>query len=74
MRHLVATALLAMASMAMAASMACSPPPPAEGEGIAPNAAACKKTGQQCRLGEGGALGVCHARPDGTGYACTPQH
>lgn len=52
----------------------CTPPPPADGEGIAPTAAACKKTGQQCRLGEGGALGVCHGRPDGTGFACTPQH
>ena len=54
--------------------LGCTPPPPAEGEGIAPNAAACKKTGQQCRLGQGGALGVCHGRPDGTGFACTPQH
>ncbi len=67
-RILLMTALLSLPLLA------CSPPPPAEGEGIAPNAAACQKTGQQCRLGQGGALGVCHARPDGSGFACTPQH
>lgn len=65
---------LALGAAALCLLVGCAPPPPAEGEGIAPSAAACQKTGQQCRLGQGGALGVCHARPEGGGFVCTPQH
>jgi len=64
----------ASALLAALFAAGCTPQPQAPGEGVAPNAAACQKTGQQCRLGKGGALGVCFARPEGGGYSCTPQH
>lgn len=64
---------LAIALCGLAGSTACAPAP-SDGSGIAETAAACQKTGQQCRLGQGGALGVCHKRPNAPGYACTPQH
>ncbi len=42
---------------------------------IAPNATACKKPGQRCRLTDN-ALGVCQLRATGAApaYECTPQH
>lgn len=72
---MIRSALAQVAAFAvLLMATACTPPPPAADEGIAPSAAACQKTGQQCRIGGSGALGVCHSKPEAGGWACTPQH
>ncbi|MEZ4432847.1 MAG: hypothetical protein R3F65_10565 [bacterium] len=68
MKRLTLTALLALFTLT------CTPPPQAPGDEVAPAAAQCVKTGQQCRLGGSNALGVCHQTPETGAWSCTPQH
>jgi len=60
---------------AMAYAIAgCTPPPPSIEQTTAPSAAACQKTGQQCRINGTNALGVCYKDGPRGAWSCTPQH
>jgi hypothetical protein len=64
-----AASLLAL----LAVGSACSPPPD-PGAQVAPDAAACRRIGQACRLGPG-RLGVCEATDNAQQpFRCSTQH
>lgn len=68
------TMACAMACAMVCAIVGCTPPAPTVEQTVAPSAAACQKTGQQCRLGGTNALGVCYKDGPQGGWSCTPQH